>query len=138
MQDTDEARLLRFSKISTVLWAAALIIVAYLSRRRDYVLNAAFELRGLTSGALLGGLLLAVFGKKGRPTPVIIGMLVSFMLMSAIESLQKADYTRALWMKTFGTEIFWPWYTAIGAFITLTTASLLRRAESSSRPATDH
>ena len=55
---------LRFSKYSTVFWAVALILVAYLSREVAFVLNAAFSLRGLTSGALLGGLLLAVFWKK--------------------------------------------------------------------------
>jgi hypothetical protein len=29
-------------------------------------------------------------------------------------------------MKTIGTEIFWPWYTLIGATITLLTAWLVR------------
>src|SRR5439155_22804749 len=62
---------LRFSKISTVAWAVALIVVAYLSRKKDSVLNAAFALRGLTSGALLGGLILAVFWKRGRAVSVI-------------------------------------------------------------------
>jgi Na+/proline symporter len=127
-----EARLLKFSKISTVIWAAALIVVAYLSRQREFVLNAAFELRGLTSGALLGGLALAVFGKKGSSAPVITGMLASLTVMTAIELLPKLEFTRPLWMKTIGTEIFWPWYTAIGASVTLTIASLLRRADSAS------
>src|SRR5207247_7908083 len=67
---------LRFSKGSTVLWAAALILIAYLSRQVEFVLNAAFSLRGLTSGALLGGLALAVFWKKGRAASVITVMLV--------------------------------------------------------------
>jgi len=40
-----------------------------------FVLNAAFELRGLTSGALLGGLALAIFWRPGRATPVVTGML---------------------------------------------------------------
>src|SRR5215471_10175046 len=63
--------LLTFSKISTVFWAAALIVIAYLSRQVEFVLNASFALRGLTSGALLGGLGLAVFWKKGRAVAVI-------------------------------------------------------------------
>src|SRR5688572_22698099 len=58
---------LRFSKWSTVFWAGALIFVAYLSREVEYVLNAAFSLRGLTSGALLGGLLLVLVWRKGSP-----------------------------------------------------------------------
>ena len=98
---------------------AALIVLAYLSRQVDFVLNAAFSLRGLTSGALLGGLALAVFWKKGAPLPVVAGMLVSLTVMTAIQLLPKLDSTKGLWMKTVGTEIFWPWYTLIGATIGL-------------------
>jgi Na+/proline symporter len=50
---------LRFSKYSTVFWAGMLVLTAWLAREVTFVLNAAFSLRGLTSGALLGGLLLA-------------------------------------------------------------------------------
>jgi len=113
---------LRFSKMSTVAWAVALIFIAYLSRRVDFVLNAAFSLRGLTSGALLGGLGLAVFWKKGRATPVIAGMLVSLAVMTVIQLLPKLDFSRSLWGKTIGTEIFWPWYTLIGVIITVSVA----------------
>jgi len=117
---------LRFSKVSTVAWAAALIVVASLSRRVAFVLNAAFALRGLTGGALLGGLALAVFWKKGRSTPVIAGMLVSLGTMTAVQLLPAFSLTRPLWMKIVGTEIFWPWYTLIGASVTLLTAWLVR------------
>src|SRR5208283_2051163 len=110
-----EGFLLRSSKLSTVLWAAALIGVAYASRRAEFVLNAAFSLRGLTSGALLGGLGLAPFWRKGRPRPVIIGMLASLAALTAIQALPMLSATRGLWMKTIGTEVFWPWYTLIGA-----------------------
>src|SRR5678815_5331758 len=66
---------LKFSKLSTVAWAIALIYVAYLSRQVDFVLNAAFSLRGLTSGALLGGLILAVFWRGGRAAAVILSLI---------------------------------------------------------------
>ena len=45
-----EAFYLSFSKISTIFWAAILILVAYLTREVMFVLDAAFKLRGLTSG----------------------------------------------------------------------------------------
>jgi Na+/proline symporter len=122
-----ESFFLRFSKVSTIFWAIALIIVASLSRRVSFVLNAAFALRGLTGGALLGGLALAVFWKKGRSTPVITGMLVSLATMTAIQLLPVFDCTRPFWMKLVGAEVFWPWYTLIGATITLVTAWLVRR-----------
>jgi SSS family transporter len=132
-----ETFFLRFSKGSTVLWAAVLILTAYLSRQVAFVLNAAFALRGLTSGALVGGLALAVFWKKGRSIPVITGMVVSLATMTTIQLLPKLDCTKDLWMKTVGTEIFWPWYTLIGAAITLLTASLVRTLLPAARPYSD-
>src|SRR5207302_5373498 len=119
MPERDEGFFLRFSKVSTLVWAAALIGVAYLSRKVDFVLNAAFALRGLTSGALLGGLALAVFWRKGRAIPVITGMLVSLAVMTAIQLLPKMDWTKDWWTQTIGTEVFWPWYTLIGVIITV-------------------
>jgi Na+(H+)/acetate symporter ActP len=132
-----EAFFLRFSKVSTIVWAAALILLAYLSRQVAFVLNAAFALRGLTSGALVGGLALAVFWKKGRSIPVITGMSVSLATMTTIQLLPKLDCTKAFWMRTVGTEIFWPWYTLIGATITLLTAWLVRSLSASFTPPSD-
>jgi SSS family transporter len=113
---------LRVSKLSTLGWAAALVLVAYLSREVEFVLNAAFSLRGLTSGALVGGLGLAVFWKNGRATSVVVGMLISLGAMTAIQLLPKLTWTKEFWMRHVGTEIFWPWYTLIGAIITLSAA----------------
>ncbi len=122
-----EGFFLQFSKGSTLVWAGLLILVAYLSRQVEFVLNAAFSLRGLTSGALLGGLALAVFWRQGRARPVVAGMLASLACMTAIQVLPQAPWTRELWLKIAGTEIFWPWYTLIGAAITVLTALLLQR-----------
>jgi SSS family solute:Na+ symporter len=107
-----ESFFLRFSKLSTVVWALALIVVAYISRRVEFVLNAAFSLRGLTSGALLGGLALAIFWKKGRTVSVITAMLVSLAVMTVIQTVP------------IGIQIYWPWYTLIGLLVTLSAAWL--------------
>ena len=101
---------LMFSKTSTIAWAATLILLAYLSRNVEFVLNAAFSLRGLTSGALLGGLALALFWRKARGPFVIVAMLISLGVMLGIHLLP---------------EIFWPWYTLIGALITIGIAGLM-------------
>jgi Na+/proline symporter len=114
---------LRFSKYSTVAWAAALIGVAYLTRQVDFVLNAAFSLRGLTSGALLGGLLLAVFGRKGGPMPVIVGMLASLAVMIGVSQL---EWTQFVDGKEIKAKVFWPWFTLIGTVVTLSVAWLTR------------
>jgi Na+/proline symporter len=116
---------LRFSRFSTVFWAAALVLIAYLSRQVEFVLNAAFSLRGLTSGALVGGLALSVFWSKRSPVSVVTSMLISLSVMTAIQVLPLWEVSRPLWMKTFGTEIFWPWYTLIGAIVTVGSAWLI-------------
>jgi Na+/proline symporter len=122
----DETFYLRFSKLSTLGWAALLIFVAYLSREVVFVFNAAFSLRGLTSGALLGGILLAVYSRTGRSLPVVIGMITALLIMLAIEVLPKWELTRDLWMSAVHTEIFWPWYTLIGTVICISATLLLR------------
>jgi Na+/proline symporter len=122
----DEAFFLRFSKLSTIIWAALLVVTAYLSREVEFVLNAAFSLRGLTSGALVGGLALVVIWRKAPPLPVVSGMLVSLGAMTAIEVLPKLPWTKGFWMAHIGTEIFWPWYTLIGAIVTTATAWAVR------------
>ena len=132
-----EGFFLRFSRRSTVVWAGILILVAYLSREVEFVLNAAFSLRGLTSGALVGGLGLAVFWRQTRALPVVTGMLASLLTMTAVEVLPQWSRTKGWWMEHVGTEIFWPWYTLIGAVVTLSVAGALRAAFQTKAPVTD-
>jgi hypothetical protein len=94
--------------------------VAYLSREVEYVLNAAFSLRGLTSGALLGSLMLVVFWRKGHPMPVIVGALSSLAVMLVLSRLE--------WISAGATQkIAWPWYTLIGTAVTLGVAWVVRK-----------
>ena len=102
---------LSLSRRATFFWAAMLIAVAYASREVESVMNTAFTLAGLTSGALLGGVLLALVLKKAKSRPIIIGMATSLAAMLAIKYVLKE-------------AIHWPWYTAIGCGITLVTAML--------------
>ena len=114
---------LRFSKISTIFWAGALIVVAFLSRKVEYVLNAAFALRGLTSGALLGALLLVIFWKRGRPLPVIVGMVGSFIGMIFVSRYEWV-ISQALTLQT--AKVAWPWYTLIGTILCIGIAWIAR------------
>jgi SSS family solute:Na+ symporter len=116
---------LRFSKMSTVFWAAALILVAFLSRKNDSVLNAAFALRGLTSGALLGSLLLTLFWRKGVSLPVVIGMVASLMVMTLI-FLAGLPSIAENYPKWASYTVFWPWYTLIGTTVAISTAFIAR------------
>jgi SSS family solute:Na+ symporter len=122
----DEAWFVRFSKHSTVAWSLALIFVAWLTREVTFVLNAAFSLRGLTSGALLGGLILALFARRVGLRAALIGMVTSFVFMNLIYWPATMPALRPWWLATFGGEVFWPWFTLIGTLVTLGVAGLVR------------
>jgi SSS family transporter len=121
LPDKPEGFFLRFSKVSTVLWGAALIVAASLSRRSQFVVETAFSLRGLTSGALLGGLILAVWWKRGAAAPVIPGMFCSLGVMAWISR------------PGAGFAIYFPWYTMIGCAVTILTAMAARQCRLGSR-----
>ncbi len=107
-----EAAKLKWSRYSTAFWAVMLIVVAYLTKEVESVLNAAFSLSGLTSGAMLGGLLLALNFKRGRAVPVIAGMVASLAGMICLVVFMKP-------------AIAWPWFTMIGTAITVVVALLV-------------
>jgi solute:Na+ symporter, SSS family len=123
--ERSETFYLKVSQWSTVLWAALLILVAYLSREVPYVLNAAFSLRGLTSGALLGGLLLVIFWRRGSPWPIVVGSLVSVGVMIVLSRLQWTQLNPA--GESVKVKLAWPWFTLTGTLITVSVAALVRR-----------
>jgi len=109
---TENAKL-KLSRGATIFWGIALVGVAYASREVDSVMNTAFALAGLTSGGLLGGVLLALVLKPSDGRPIIFGMVVSLIAMLATKyGLKEA--------------IHWPWFTAIGCGITLLSAILAK------------
>jgi SSS family solute:Na+ symporter len=105
-KDASDEDKLKTSRAWTLFWGGMLVVVAFASREVKSVMDAAFSLVGLTSGGLLGGVLLSLTLKQGRGGPVMIGMGVSLISMTAIKyGLKEA--------------VYWPWYTAIGCGITL-------------------
>ena len=131
-RDRSENYFLKFSKYSTVFWAAVLIAVAYVSREVTSVLNVAFTLRGLTSGALLGGLILVVLRRRGSPWPLIVGMVVSVLVMLGIS---QHEWTALVDGQQVRHKVAWPWFTLLGTLVTLGTAWLMARLFPSRPPA---
>ena len=123
----DERYFLRFSRYSTIFWAVMLIGVAWLSREVQFVLNAAFSLRGLTSGALLGALILALFFRGVGARATMAGMIVSLVTMNLLYWPPNIPALHDGWYRWFGGEIFWPWFTLIGTSLTLGVAGLVYR-----------
>lgn len=113
-EQREERWYLGLSRVSTLGWAFLLVVVALLTRHVASVLNAAFALNGLTSGAMLGAMLLALFWRRGPGVPVVLGMVGSFAAMLFL-TLQFRD------------QVFWPWYTMIGCLLTMLIAAVLRR-----------
>lgn len=113
----DDAKLFRWSRGATLFWALLLVVVAVLSQKAVSVLTLAFSLSGLTAGALLGGVGLAVFSKTRDPVPVVAGMISGLLMMFFVHFAQSKapDW----WSGTIGIEIAWPWYTLIGLTTTL-------------------
>jgi len=122
----DEDYFLRFSKYSTVFWAALLVLTAYLTREVTFVLNAAFSLRGLTAGALLGSLIIALFWRRLGARATMAGMIASVTVMCLIYWPAKIPAIKPWWIATFGGEVFWPWFTLIGTSVTLGVAWVVR------------
>ncbi|MEY2408867.1 MAG: solute:Na+ symporter, family [Verrucomicrobiota bacterium] len=110
---------LRVSRGSTVFWAAALLGVAWLARHVPFVLNAAMEVRGLTSGALLGSLILAIFWRRVGMRAAIVGMAAALLVMNALYWPPRLETTKTWWKMTFGEGVFWPWFTLIGTVVNL-------------------
>ncbi|MDP1578662.1 MAG: hypothetical protein Q8M02_00180 [Candidatus Didemnitutus sp.] len=125
-KDRSEAYFLRLSRYSTVFWSAALVGVAWLTREVQFVLNAAFSLRGLTSGALLGALVIALFWRRLGARAAMAGMVTSVVVMNALYWPANVPAWRDWWLQTFGGEVFWPWFTLIGTSLTLGVAWLVK------------
>ena len=134
LKGKDETFFLRCSKYSSVFWAGGLVFVAWLTREVEFVLNAAFSLRGLTSGALLGALIIAVFWRRIGGRAAVAGMITSVVVMNFIYWPPKISVLSAWWTQTFGGEIFWPWFTLIGLAVTLGVAWLARAILPPSNP----
>ena len=126
----DEDFFLRWSKYSTVFWAAVLVGTAWLTREVTFVLNAAFSLRGLTAGALLGSLIIALFWRRLGARATMIGMTASLVVMNLIYWPANIAVTKDWWLRIFGGEVFWPWFTLIGTLVTLGTAWLAKTLSS--------
>jgi SSS family transporter len=133
----DEDYFLRFSRNSSVFWAAMLVVTAWLTREVTFVLNAAFSLRGLTSGALLGGLILALFGRKLGARAVVAGMLTSVVVMNVLYWPPNIPALRDGWLRTFGGEVFWPWFTLIGTVVTIAVAWVTSKLGGGAQPKAD-
>ena len=70
-------------------------------------------------GAILGSLIVALFWRRLGARATMLGMTASFVVMNLIYWPAKIPSVTAWWIRTFGGEVFWPWFTLIGTVVTL-------------------
>jgi SSS family transporter len=98
---SDERRLLRVSRLMTVLWGGVLTAVAMGARRlQDNVVNNALAIASFVSGILLGVFLLGVLTRRVRQPAALVGVLAGISAVS---------YAK------FGTSLAWPWFALVGS-----------------------
>jgi len=101
---TDEGRKMRLSRLSTVMWAAVLFMLAVLSLRRvGRVVEVGLQIASIAYGALLGVFLLGVLTRRATQNGASRGMICGFVTEVY------------LWQFT---AVPWTWWVAIGTVVT--------------------
>jgi len=92
---------------ATLLSGVLLVAVAILCKSEPRVFDLAFRLTGLTAGAILGAVLIAVWRRSGHPGSIIAGMLASLAVMILLNVLISYKIV----------AVNWPWHTMIGTLV---------------------
>lgn len=101
---TPEARKMQLSRLSTVMWASVLFILAVLSLRSvGRVVEVGLQIASIAYGAMLGVFLLGVLTRRATQNGAMPGMICGF----ATEVY--------LWQFT---HVPWTWWVAIGSLVT--------------------
>jgi SSS family transporter len=109
--DTDEASLLRLSRIFTVFWGVVQIAVAIAAQwMQQGVLDAGLSVLSLASGSVLGAFLLGTLRPSTGLRATFLGMLAGLVAMSVVWG---------------ATSVAWTWYALIGATVTVAVAVAL-------------
>jgi hypothetical protein len=77
-----------------------------ISQTQPVIFNWAFSLNGLTSGALLTGLILALYAQGLKSMAVVLGMVGSVVVMILLQVAMEICEVKCL---------AWPWFTLTGA-----------------------
>jgi Na+/proline symporter len=102
--ENDQRRRMQLSRLSTVMWAVVLFVLAVLCLHRvGRVVEVGLQIASIAYGALLGVFLLGVLTRRATQNGATVGMLCGF----ATELY--------LWL---GTTVPWTWYAAIGTAVT--------------------
>ena len=131
-----EADRLRLSRVSTLLWAAVLFLLAIASRDIKVVVEVGLALAGVTYGALLGVFLLGVLTRTANERGTMVGLFCGFAFNLYLWQEQNlwAWLRRPLGFSlALPQALPWTWYVPLGVMVTFAigyAASLTLREES--------
>jgi len=105
---------LRAGRIATasfgILQVAIALMVGAIGTTESTVFNV-LKIAGFATGPVLGLFLLAVFADRVGQTAALMGFVVGVAVLSAI---------------AIGTDLYWPWYAAVGSLLTFIAAWLIQ------------
>lgn len=119
------AAMLRVSRISTLVWAGALVgFASMFTRTDDPVVVLGLSITGYTYGALLGAFLLGLWVKRANQRDGTIAFVATLIGMAVV----------VLGVRVHGKALAFPWYVPIGVAMTLLVGGLLSLSHSSAGP----
>jgi Na+/proline symporter len=132
----EEAQALRRSRVFTLIWGLVFIVFANLFRdQTNPVVELGLQIASFTYGGLLGVFLLGLLNLRARQADALVAFGLAILVMTGVifglwyhpvegwKVLLAPD--EALIAAQGLRSIAWPWYTTIGAGVTLLTGSLM-------------
>ncbi|HEU5118252.1 MAG TPA: hypothetical protein VFT74_16660, partial [Isosphaeraceae bacterium] len=122
--NTPEDRLLRLSKILTILWGLAQMGVALVAIRLNNktVVESVLEIASFTTGIVLGLFLLGILTRAVSQKDALLGLLIGLAAVSyakfgpwLLPASETSSPSSLSWLYPFPGAIAWPWYALIGS-----------------------
>lgn len=141
----EDAKALRLARFFTLFWGLVFIVFASMFTSSDNpVVELGLAIASFTYGGLLGVFLLGLLDRRTRQIDAIVAFLATIVLMFLIiqgvwyspevgwtfQLFPSAEMRADLGLRAIG----WPWYTTIGASITLAIGTLLGRRHATRVP----
>ena len=101
--ENDERHRMRLSRLSTVMWAVVLFVLAVLCLHRvGRVVEVGLQIASIAYGALLGVFLLGVLTRRATQNGATVGMLCGFATEVCLWQFTKVPFT---WYVVIGTAV---------------------------------
>lgn len=115
-REYSDTAMLRISRMTTLLWAGALVgFASMFTNTHSPVIVLGLSITGYTYGALLGAFLLGLLARRANQRDGVVAFVATLVIMAVV----------VLGVKFHGSALAFPWYVPIGVAITLIVGGLL-------------